>query len=131
MKRITLVILFLLGMVAAEPARAQVTTADSAAVLLGVANRLRAEGRISLANSLLDLILQQYASTPSAAEAQRLRNEFRGAPDEASGKTQLLVFSTTYGLALGALVPLAFEADDPEVYGLGLIVGGPSGFFLG
>ncbi|MEX2282128.1 MAG: hypothetical protein WEE89_06570 [Gemmatimonadota bacterium] len=131
MKRIAIAVLFLLGMAAAEPARAQVSTADSAAVLLGVANRLRAEGRISLANSLLDLILQQYASTPSAAEAQRLRNELRGAPEEPSGKTELLVFSTTYGLALGALVPAAFEADAPEIYGLGLIVGGPTGYLLG
>ncbi len=131
MKRLAIALLFVLGMAATQPAHAQVTTADSAAVLLGVANRLRAEGRISLANSLLDLILRQYATTPSAEEAQRLRTQLRGVAEEASGKTQLLVFSTAYGLALGALVPLAFEANDPEIYGLGLIVGGPTGFLLG
>ena len=131
MKRLTIVIVFLLGLMVAEPVSAQVSPADSAAVLLGVANRLRAEGRASLANSLLDLIVQQFPATPAAVEAQRMRLAFRGVAEERSGKTELLVFSTMYGLALGGLVPLAFEADDPEIYGLGLIVGGPSGFLLG
>src|SRR5688572_26097080 len=103
MKRLTIVVVFLLGLMVAEPVSAQVSSADSAAVLLGVANRLRAEGRVSLANSLLDLIVQQFPATPAAAEAQRMRLEFRGVAEERSGKTELLVFSTMYGLALGGL----------------------------
>ena len=127
MKRLTIVIVFLLGLMVAEPGTAQITSADSAAVLLGMANRLRAEGRLSLANSLLDLIVQQFPATPAALEAQRLRGEFRGVVKEESGKTELLVFSTAYGLALGGLVPLAFDADDPEIYGIGLISAVPPG----
>ncbi|HSL69908.1 MAG TPA: hypothetical protein VK864_06670 [Longimicrobiales bacterium] len=116
---------------AAAPAAAQMTQADSAAVLLGVATRLRAEGRNALANSMLDLILERWGNTPAAAEARTLRGELRTVVEERSGKTELLVFTTTYGLALGVMIPPAFEANDPEAYGLGLIAGGPAGYFLG
>jgi hypothetical protein len=121
----------LLGLALAQPVAAQVTAADSAAVLLGVANRLRAEGRTTLSTSILNLIIERYASTPSAVDARRTLAEMTSAVEEASGKTELLVFSTTYGLALGALIPAALGSESPEVYGVGLIVGGPSGFLLG
>ncbi|MGH7468971.1 MAG: hypothetical protein ACRENP_13535 [Longimicrobiales bacterium] len=115
----------------ARPVAAQMTQADSAAVLLGVAQRLGAEGRTTLAQSLLELIVERYGRTPAAAEAARLRGELRQHPEERSGKTELLVWTTTYGLALGALVPAAFEVDDAGMYGVGLIAGGPTGYFLG
>jgi hypothetical protein len=51
--------------------------------------------------------------------------------EERSGKTELLVFTTAYGLALGGAIPAAFDANDTEAYGVGLIVGGPVGYFLG
>lgn len=117
---------------AAGTVQAQVTQADSAAVLLGIATRLRAEGRATLANQLLDLIRERYANTPAAAEAARLRAAVRVVDvDERSGKTELLIWSTTYGLAVGTLVPVAFGADDPEPIGVGMIVGGPLGFLGG
>lgn len=113
---------------AATPLQAQVTRADSAAVLLDVAQRLRAEGRSALANQLLELVRERYAETPAGAEAARLRGSARIDLDERSGKTEVLVFGTSYGLALGSLVPVALGADDPEPIGLGLIIGGPLGF---
>jgi hypothetical protein len=132
MKRIVLLaVLCAACALAARPVQAQVTQADSAAVLLGVAQRLQAEGRTELARQLFDLILERYAGTPAATEAARQRAESRGLPEERSGKTELLVWTTTYGLALGALVPLAFEVDDPATYGVGLILGGPTGYFVG
>jgi hypothetical protein len=115
----------------ASPTAAQITRSDSAAVLLGVVQRLQADGRTELASSLLDLILERYAGTAAAAEAQRLRGALRAAPEERSGKTELLVFTTGYGLALGVVVPLAFDLDEPEAFGVGLITGGPAGYLLG
>jgi hypothetical protein len=113
------------------PVAAQVTPADSAAVLLGVARSLRAEGRTALANSLLTLIIERYAATPAATEAQQLREGLRNVQDERSGRTELLVWSTSYGLMLGALTPVAFEADSEEAVGFGLLVGGPIGYAAG
>jgi hypothetical protein len=110
---------------------AQGSAADSAAVLLGVATQLRAEGRTNLANSLLVLIMERWPGTPAATEAVRLRGQLRTVVEERSGKTELLVFTTTYGLALGVMLPAAFGSEEPEAYGVGLIAGGPTGFFLG
>jgi hypothetical protein len=108
-------------------ARAQ-TAADSAGVLLGVAVRLKAEGQNPLSRSILNLIIERYAHTPAALEAQRMIDALRADRTEQSGRTELMVWGTTYGLFLGAAIPYAFDADDPEPYGVGLIVGGPAGF---
>jgi hypothetical protein len=114
-----------------ERVAAQNTRADSASVLLTLANTLRAEGKIAQADAMLALIIERYAGTPAALEAQRLRAETPRAFAERSGKTELLVWTTTYGLILGGLVPLSLSANDEEAYGLGLILGGPAGFLLG
>jgi hypothetical protein len=108
-------------------ARAQ-TAADSAGVLLGVAVRLKDEGQNPLARSILNLIVQRYANTPAALEAQRLIDALRADRTDQSGRSELMVWGTTYGLFLGAAIPYAFDAQDPEPYGIGLIVGGPAGF---
>ncbi len=104
------------------------TAADTAGVLLDVATRLKSEGRSQLSRSLLDLIIERYAGTPAAAQAARLRNELRAGAAEQSGRTELIVFGTTYGLWLGAAIPAALAADEPTPYGVGLILGGPIGF---
>ena len=131
LRRITLACAAALLLIVPARAHAQGSAADSAAVLLGVATQLRAEGRTNLAHSLLALVMERWPGTPAAAEAERLRGQLRTVVEERSGKTELLVFSTTYGLALGVAVPGAFGADDPEAYGVGLIAGGPAGYFLG
>lgn len=118
----------LLAMPAA--ARAQ-TAADSAGVLLGVAERLQSEGDIQLSRSILHLITRRYADTPAAAEAARRLAALTITRTEQSGRSELLVFSTTYGLFLGAAIPAAFESNDPETFGIGLILGGPAGFLAG
>ncbi|MGH8437178.1 MAG: hypothetical protein ACRERX_22575 [Pseudomonas sp.] len=132
MKRILMTVLLCAACLAGgREAAAQMTQADSAAVLLGVANRLRVEGRTALANSLVDLILERFAGTPAAAEAQQLRVALRRTPEEQDGKTELLVFSTVYGIIMGGLIPAAMDVESEEGYGLGLIAGGPLGFLLG
>jgi hypothetical protein len=113
------------------PTRAEaqaVTPADSAGVLVGVAMRLQAEGRGDLAATLLRLVRERYPDTPAAADADRLLAAHEQTRRDESGRTELVVFGTTYGIALGVGLPIAFESDSPEAYGLGLIVGAPAGF---
>lgn len=126
--RLIVLALALLALPAA--ARAQ-TAADSAGVLLGVADKLQNEGDAELARSILHLITRRFADTPAAAEAARRLAALTETRREQSGRSELLVFSTTYGLFLGAGIPAAFESEDPETFGIGLIVGGPAGFLAG
>jgi len=113
----------------ASDLRAQ-TRADSAAVLLNAAEALRLRGETGAARAVLDLIARQYAGTPAAAEVEQMRAMLRRTPDaERSGRTELLVFGATYGAWLGVAVPLALEADSPEAYGVGLLLGAPLGFY--
>jgi hypothetical protein len=107
---------------------AQVTPADSAGVLVGVAARLQAEGRTELAQTLLRLVRERFPNTPAADDAARILAEMQRTIADRSGVTELMVFGTTYGAALGVAVPVAVQSDEPEAYGLGLIVGGPLGF---
>jgi hypothetical protein len=113
----------------ASDLRAQ-TRADSAAVLLNAAEALRVRGETGAARAVLDLIARQYAGTPAAAEVERMRAMLRRTPDaERSGRTEMLIFGATYGAWLGVAVPLALEADSPEAYGVGLLLGAPLGFY--
>lgn len=93
-----------------------------------MATRLQAEGRVQLATTLLQLVQERYPNTAAAAEAGRLLAGLRRDVADRSGATELMVFGTTYGAALGVAVPIALRLDDPEAFGLGLIVGGPVGF---
>src|SRR5690606_358837 len=69
-----------------------------------------------------------YGDTPAAA-AVRARSENGRIVLDRSGRTELLVWGTTYGLWLGVAFPLMFDADGPEAYGIGLLAGAPAGFF--
>jgi len=113
-------------------ASAQVTAADSAAVLLDAARDFEAEGRREVADALYRLILERYGTSTAASEA---RTALASLPDaretQGSGSVELRVWMTLYGAWLGAAVPAAFGADSPEPYGVGLLVGGPVGFLGG
>ena len=131
MKRLLFGVTFVVAILAvgAVDVRAQ-TRADSAAVLLNAAEQLRLRGEAAAARALLQYIQQQYAGTPAALEVDRMRALLQRAPEaEQSGRTELLVFGTTYGAWLGIAVPLMFESESSESYGLGLLLGAPIGFF--
>ncbi len=110
----------------ARPAQAQ-SRADSAAVLLDAAQRFEQDRRADVASALYTLILQRYGDTPAAALVRQRSRDGRVVLDR-SGRTELLVWGTTYGMWLGVAVPLMFDADSPEAYGAGLLAGGPAGF---
>jgi hypothetical protein len=104
--------------------------ADSAAVLLHTVEQLRLRGDTEAARVLLAHLSAQYAGTPAAAQVERMLAALRRAPEvQRPGRTELLVWSTTYGAWLGVAVPLMADSESPEAYGIGLLAGAPAGFF--
>jgi len=132
LRRALAVVPLCLALLAGAPSRAaaQETRADTAAVLLRVAEQLEAEGRAALAAALLEAIIERYGETPAAVEAARRRAAERVAASEVtgSGRGELMVWGTLYGLWMGAAVPAALGTEEPEAYGVGLLLGGPAGF---
>lgn len=114
------------------PAAAQeVTPSDSAAVVLGTARELEAEGDADIAEALFRHILERFPDTPAAAEVRTRFADEEGRARvrlEENGDVELLVWSTVYGGWLGVAVPAMLGADAAEAYGLGLLVGAPVGF---
>lgn len=113
---------------APSTASAQDAPIDTAAVLYDVARQLEAEGRIEQARMLYRLIRERYPGAYAAETARVRLIETTTHMAERSGGTELLVWSTLYGLWLGVAVPGSLSADGAETYGLGLLVGGPAGF---
>ncbi|MDE0393376.1 MAG: hypothetical protein OYK82_01230 [Gammaproteobacteria bacterium] len=114
-----------------ERASAQITAADSAAVLLGTAGDLEQRGERDAAETLYRYITGRFEGTPAAATAGARLDAGSGGQSPGGGETELQVWSTTYGIWLGMMVPLALDADGPEPYGVGLLLGAPGGFFAG
>jgi hypothetical protein len=109
---------------------AQATRADSAAILLDAASRLERVGRTEAALDLYRMILDRFGDTVAGDRVRQLLQS-PGGRSTRSGRVELQVWSTLYGLWLGVAVPAAFGADGPEPYGVGLLVGGPIGFLAG
>jgi hypothetical protein len=115
-------------LMAAPGSGAAQTRADSAAVLLDAARRFEATGQRDVAQALYRFIAEQYAGTPSAEAVGALARRLDEHGSPRAGRTELLVGGTTYGAWLGIAIPLAFDADGPEAYGIGLLAGAPIGF---
>lgn len=132
MSRVILFLLLFILCAATGAQRLQAQTrADSAAVLLHAAEQLRLRGEAGAARALLDFIERQYAGTAAAGEVARMRLAVGRVRDaERSGRTELILWGTTYGAWLGIAVPLALDADGPEAYGVGLLVGAPLAFLV-
>jgi hypothetical protein len=118
---------------AAVPAgvSSQVSAADSAAILLETARTFEARERWDVAEPLYRLIVERYGSTAAAALA---RERLAAPPEEivyGSGRVEAQVWMTLFGAWLGVALPGAFGADEPEVYGTGLLLGAPAGFLAG
>lgn len=114
-----------------DPASAQLTPADSAAVILETARAFEAQGRWDVAEPLYRFVVERYGSTVAATEA---RARLVSPPDEVvygDGTVELTVWMTGYGAWLGVAVPGALGADSPEPYGVGLLAGAPAGFLAG
>jgi hypothetical protein len=133
MKRLMMTTALVLAALAAGalPAQGQ-SRADSAAVVLHAARHFQAAGDPATARALLEYLQARFAGTAPATEAEGLLLALRRArPDERPGRTELMVWGATYGAWLGIAVPLMLEADSPEAFGLGFLVGAPAGLFIG
>ena len=108
--------------------RAQ-SRADTAAVLLDAARRLDADGQRGAARALLQMLQRQYGETSAGISASTLLGSavMRARP-EPSGRVELTVWSTAYGLWLGAATPAMLDSEEPAAYGAGLLAGAPLGF---
>jgi hypothetical protein len=126
-----LLLLVLLVAVRTRPVQAQATRADSAAVLLDAAARFERDGRPEVANAIYRMLRDRFGDTSAAAEAGRMLAQQPGDRSTRSGRVELQVWTTLYGLWLGVAVPAALGADESEPYGVGLLVGGPVGFLTG
>jgi hypothetical protein len=104
------------------------TAADTARVFYTVAEDLRLEGKLEEAEALYEIILSRYADTPVAQDAQGRLLALRAGRRAAGGRGEVISWNTIYGAALGVLIPAALGADEPEPYGVGLLLGGPLGF---
>ncbi len=121
----------LLGLCTAQaPLHAQETPADTAAILVSVARGLDIEGRRDLAEELLRYVMEHYPGTAAAQEAQQLLEALVGIRQAGSGRVQFVVWNTVFAIWLGLAVPAAFGADEPEPFGAGLLLAGPSGFLV-
>ena len=131
MRAVFLVALLVAVVFAPRPAFAQVTPADSAAVLLATASEFEGRGERDVAEALYRQIADRFPDTPAAETARALLEAATAERSQAGGETELKVWSTLYGIWLGVAVPAALEADGSEPYGVGLLVGGPAGFLGG
>lgn len=133
MRRTLFFLLVALGvwMALPTPSSAQATRADSASILLEAAMAFEAEGRLAVAETLYQYVAERFGDTESGAEARELLAGVPTSRAARSGRVELQVWTTTYGLWLGVAVPGALGADEPEPYGLGLLAGGPLGFLAG
>ena len=128
---ISLLVLSLAGLADSAHVSAQVAPADSAAVLLQAATHFEASGQPDVAQAIYRLIVDRFGDTAAATEALARLTTVRAAGTTGSGKVELQVWSTLYGLWLGIAVPGALGADGSEPYGIGLLAGGPAGFLAG
>jgi hypothetical protein len=89
---------------------------------------LERDGRADLARDLLEHLRRRWPETPAA---QAALERMRALPSEelsAFSRTSFVAYHTLYGAFLGAAIPAAFDANDPEPYGAGLLIGAPLGF---
>ena len=110
-------------------AHAQQTGADSAQAVLNAAQVLEREGQNDMARDLMRYLVRRWPDSPAAATA---RAQFPTLPTESLGgfgRTSFIAYHVLYGAFLGAAIPAAMGADDPEGYGVGLLLGAPLGFF--
>lgn len=112
------------------PVVAQDTRADSAAALLRAARVLEARGEPRLAREVLRVLARRFPDTPGAAEGRMVARQL-GDDESLHGfnRSGFVAYHTAFGAWLGVIIPAALDADGGEPYGLGLLVGGPLGFF--
>lgn len=100
------------------------------------------QARYDLASALILDLVESYPKTPEALEAKRLQPHisrllstrkaliFKGSLIDRSGRTELLIFSGYYGLWLGVATPISLQAESPQAFSMGLLLGGPASLWI-
>ena len=117
-----------------ESAAGDVTAAPSEPDLLRrLALRYAARKRYDLAREIASDLREGYPAEPAGVWAVEVLPRFDalagprraviypGALLDQRGRTDLIVFSGYYGLWLGTAIPIAFEAEDAQVFAAGLL----------
>jgi hypothetical protein len=105
------------------------TAEDSARAVLETARVLERDGRTELARDLLRYLRMRWPGTEAAREAQLRIDVLPATSLTGFGRTSFIAYHTLYGAFLGVAIPAAFDAEGPEPYGAGLLLGVPLGFF--
>lgn len=103
----------------AGPLTAQVTAADSAAVLLDAGQDFERRDLHDVARALFRLVAERYPDTPAGRAALAFLGDtgpagVPGAAGQPEGDTELKVFSTLYGIWLGTALPAALQVESPQ-----------------
>lgn len=130
-RHLPLLALLAAALSAPGPASAQLTRADTAAVLLATARDFDARGENDIASALYRHIADRFPGTAAAALARGHIQGIATRQSRGGGEVELKVWSALYGISQGIAVPAAAGAKGPETYGISLLLGGPLGFVLG
>ena len=79
--------------------------ADSADVLLGVAESFESDGRWDVAEAFYRFIAEHFDSTPASFQARTRFLALNRLDAEGRGSVELRVWATTFGLRMGVAVP--------------------------
>jgi len=104
--------------------------------LYQLALKYASQTKYKIASTLFSDLISDY---PNSVYAQDLKGSqkninrmwktkkalfWKGSLQDKSGRNEIMIFSGYYGLWLGIATPLALKADSPQLFALGLILGG-------
>ena len=102
-------------------------------MLVATAADFETRAEIQVARALYEQVIRRYPDTPGAETARARLAGLAGDADlrDRRGDTEFRVWATLYGLWLGVAVPALADAHGSEPYGVGLLLGGPTGYLAG
>jgi hypothetical protein len=117
-------------------------TTKEAETLYRLGLRYSARTKYDLSPLLFNELITNYPTSPYAQKALAIKKDLNvlsstkkalflpGSLLDKSGRTEFLIFSGYYGVWLGMATPIYFDSGSPQVYALGLLLGGPASFLL-
>lgn len=127
-RAVFVVALLATGLCTPSRASTQLTRADTAVAILAVVSDFESQGEEDVATSLYRQIVGRFPGTLDARTGGAWLDAGSPERSRAGGEIELRVWSTLYGIWLGIGIPAALEAERPEAYAAGLLLGGPAGF---
>jgi hypothetical protein len=113
-----------------------------AEMLYRLALKYASQARYDVSSKLIGDLITDYPQSKEAFKAKPFHVTaeklwktkkalfWKGSLLDQSGRTDILIFSGYYGLWLGVATPIFFEADSPQAYAAGLLLGAPLSLLL-